>query len=122
MEIGTNLLAEVLRSEHEFREFKAEETIFKVGDPGDFTALVLTGRVSIRKQGKPVSVVNAGSIFGEMALIDGKPRSADAVALTACRIARISERQFDLLVARTPRFALFVMRTLTERLRSNLET
>ena len=54
---------------------------------------------------------------GELALIDRRPRSATAVAVTACVLAPIDEKQFQFMVQQTPFFALQVMRVLTERLR-----
>ncbi|CAA7626217.1 cyclic nucleotide-binding domain-containing protein [Magnetospirillum sp. SS-4] len=70
--------------------FAAESVIFKEGEPGDTAYVVESGRVSIFKTvaGKTVSIgeVEAGGIFGEMALIDDHPRmaSAKAVEETAC--------------------------------------
>jgi CRP-like cAMP-binding protein len=52
-----------------------------------------------------------------MPLIDGSPRSARAIARTACPLARIDERRFLFLDQRTPNFALQLMRVLTDRLR-----
>jgi CRP/FNR family transcriptional regulator, cyclic AMP receptor protein len=58
------------------------------------------------------------SIFGEMALIDGAPRSATAIAATDVKLVPVGEKQFLFLVSRTPHFALNVMRALARRLRA----
>ena len=55
---------------------------------------------------------------GEMALIDHSPRSATAVARTDVTLVPVGEKQFLFLVSRTPHFALNVMRTLAQRLRT----
>ena len=52
-----------------------------------------------------------------MALIDGLPRSGTALAATDCKLAAISEKRFLRLIEQTPRFALQIMRVITERLR-----
>lgn len=68
----------------ETRDFEPEEVIFKEGEPGDTMYIVLSGQISIRKQFpgevKELTVINPGESFGEMAILDNDPRSADAVA------------------------------------------
>ena len=59
------------------------------------------------------------TIFGEMALVDGAPRSATAVAMTDVTLVPVSEKQFLFLVSQTPFFALKVMRVLARRLRAS---
>lgn len=98
-------------------EYAPGELIFSVGDPGDYMAILLAGEVEIRINGKKLTSVEYGSIFGEMGLIDGAPRSADAVAVTHCRVARVREGQFIAMLEETPHFALSLMRVLTDRLR-----
>lgn len=103
-------------------EFAPGQSIFRVGDPGDYLAVVLSGSVEIRKGESVVFVVEHGGMFGEMGLIDGLPRSADANARSHCRVAQVREGQFIALMEATPHFGLAVMRILTERLRRNIET
>lgn len=105
-----------------FRDMQEGETVFREGDPGTFMAVVMRGSVSIRRQGVEVAEIGAGSVFGEMALIDGEPRSADAITRTHCRLALIDDRHFKSLVRNTPDFALMLMKILVERLRTNLES
>ena len=104
------------------REYDSGQNIFRVGDPGEYLAVLLSGSVEIRKDGKLLLVVEHGGMFGEMGLIDGQPRSADAEARSHCQIAEIRERQFLALIEATPHFSLAVMRILTERLRRHIES
>jgi len=97
--------------------FKAGQTIFSEGTPGDFLYGVIEGEVEIRKGGKVVDTIGPGGIFGEMALIDHTARSATAVAKTDCKAAQINEKRFYFLVQQTPNFALHLLRVLTDRLR-----
>ena len=54
------------------REYEPGQCIFRVGDPGDYLAVVLSGGVAIRKNGIVISMIEHGGMFGEMGIIDGK--------------------------------------------------
>jgi CRP/FNR family transcriptional regulator, cyclic AMP receptor protein len=108
---------DILRREADIRSFKRGDTIFKSGDPGDCMFAVVEGAVEIDLAGTVVERIGPGGVFGEMALIDGQPRSATAVAAVDCSVAAINEKRFLRLVEMTPRFALQVMQVITERLR-----
>jgi CRP/FNR family transcriptional regulator, cyclic AMP receptor protein len=97
--------------------FAPGEVIFASGDAGDFMYVVRSGEIEIERDGRVIETLSAGGIFGEMALIDGSPRSATARAKTAAEVAPINEKSFLFLVHETPFFAIAVMRTLAERLR-----
>ncbi|MGA9323596.1 MAG: cyclic nucleotide-binding domain-containing protein [Xanthobacteraceae bacterium] len=100
------------------RSFKAGETIFRQGDPAEELYIVKSGKVEIRLGNRLLDTLPELSIFGEMALIDHRPRSATAVAATDATVVPVSEKQFLFLVGRTPHFALNVMRVLAQRLRT----
>lgn len=97
--------------------FQPGDTIFEEGSKGDTMFVIRSGEVVIERGGKVMETVPPGGIFGEMALIDGAPRSATARAKTACEVAPITEKSFLFLVHETPFFAIAVMRTLADRLR-----
>jgi CRP-like cAMP-binding protein len=100
------------------RTAKAGEIIFNEGDKAEELFVIKSGQVGIRLGNRTLSELPANSIFGEMALIDGAPRSATAVALTDVELIPVSEKQFLFLVSQTPFFALKVMRVLARRLRA----
>jgi len=87
------------------------------GTEGTTMYIVLEGDVEIRVGGAELETVGPGSIFGEMALIDGGPRSAAVVAKTDCRVVEIDRRRFEFMVSETPYFALAVMKIMADRLR-----
>lgn len=97
--------------------FASGEVIFKAGDQGNMMYVLRSGEVEIEINGKIIEKLSERGIFGEMALIDGSPRSATARAKTDCEAAPISEKNFLFLVDEMPHFALSVMRTLVDRLR-----
>ncbi len=97
--------------------FQPGDAIFEEGSKGDTMFVIRSGEVVIERGGKVMETVPPGGIFGEMALIDGAPRSATARAKTECEVAPITEKSFLFLVHETPFFAIAVMRTLADRLR-----
>jgi CRP-like cAMP-binding protein len=97
--------------------YAAGDVIFAEGDKGDAMYVVRSGEVAIERRGHVMETLGGGGIFGEMALIDGSPRSATVRARTDCEVAPINEKSFLFLVHETPYFAIAVMRTLADRLR-----
>jgi len=97
--------------------FAAGDVIFSEGDKGDVMYVVRSGEVTIERHGHFMEALSGGGIFGEMALIDGSPRSATVRAKTDCEVVPINEKSFLFLVHETPYFAIAVMRTLADRLR-----
>lgn len=102
---------------HDSKSYADGDPIFSVGDPGTAMYVVKSGDVDIMVGDKVLATVGPGGIFGEMALVDGDPRSANAVARSQCEVVPVDERAFTFLISETPHFALQVMRTLVERLR-----
>lgn len=98
------------------------DVVFAKGDKGDVMYVVRSGELEILRDGSVMETLHGGDIFGEMALIDGSPRSATVRAKTDSEVAPISEKTFLFLVHETPFFAIAVMRTLAARLRRMNET
>ncbi len=101
------------------RSFKAGETIFKEGDAASELYVIKDGRVGIQTGNRLLDTLDTHTIFGEMALVDSAPRSANAIAVTDVTVVPVSEKQFLFLVSQTPFFALNVMRVLARRLRAS---
>ena len=79
--------------------------------------LLLEGEVALSARGKPLGLVKVGDIFGEMTAISDSPRSATAVARSACRVIALDDRQFSAALQKKPEFALMMLGTLIARLR-----
>ena len=105
------------RPDVQTRAFKAGDTVVAEGDEAKEMFVVRSGKVAIKVHGATVEEVEAGGMFGEMALIDHSPRSATVVAAADTELVPINERLFVILVQDTPFFALDVMRVLVERIR-----
>ena len=78
---------------------------------------LVEGKVALSVRGKPLGVVKVGEIFGEMAAISDSPRSASAVARSACRVIALDDKQFYAALQKKPEFALMMLGTLIQRLR-----
>ena len=107
----------LFRNATDTRDFAAGSTIFNEGDPGHEMFVIRSGAVDILVGDHSVATLSEGEIFGEMALIDTRPRSATARAKENCTLVPVDERRFTFLVQQTPQFAIHVMRTLADRLR-----
>lgn len=123
---------QVLSAECTEAAFKKDETVFPEESPGDKMYVIRQGSVKVFKKIKnndtTLAIVNPGEFFGEMALLDGGPRSAAAKAIEEVKALVISTKNFSNLRENSPQVALRIMdvlvRTLSERLRQankNLE-
>lgn len=92
-------------------------TLFKSGEPRKNMYVVVEGEVDLFVKGNHVETVEAGGIFGEMALIEKDVRTATAITRTDCRLAIVDENRFNFLIQQTPFFAIKMMRILAKRLR-----
>ncbi len=79
--------------------------------------VVRDGEVEIRCNDPVLETVGPDEIFGELAIIDHSPRSAEARAKTACTIAPVDKRRFEFRVQEHPFFATKVMKVMAARLR-----
>src|SRR3989440_11914985 len=70
---------------------------------------LLEGEISLSAKGKVVGERKAGDMFGETAAISDSPRSATALAKTACRVLSLDDRQFNNALQKTPQFALMML-------------
>lgn len=97
--------------------FKAGYRFFETGDHGEVMFVVTSGEVEIRLRGKLLETVGVGNVFGEMAIIDDRERSAEAIAKTDVKVVVIDQQRFLFLTRSDPTFALKIMKIITARLR-----
>ena len=104
------------------QRFAAGQEIFKEGDNGDGVYVVNEGVVEISVRVAPesrlvLSEIGAGDFFGEMAVVDFKPRSACAVAKAATLLSFIPRAEMLSLIDRSPALSLSLLREISNRLR-----
>lgn len=103
-------------------------TVLREGEHqrGNHLLLILDGDVSVDTLGEPavqaipISVIGPGSIIGEMALLDGAPRSATCVAVSAVQAAGLSRQGLERLIAEHPQVAVKLLIGLATRISDRL--
>ena len=105
------------------RTFRSGEVIFHRDDPGQVLYMIKEGKVKIciiSPDGQEVSlaVLGKGEYFGEFALLDGLPRSTDAVALERVECYTLQRSDFLNAIQKNPKIAISVLEALSKRLRA----
>jgi CRP-like cAMP-binding protein len=108
------------------RKVRRGVTIFSKGDPGTGLMGVLSGAVKVSiasSEGKDIvlNIFHEGEVFGEIALLDGQPRTADATAMSDCELAIIERRDFVPFLKDRPDVTLKFIEILCSRLRRTSE-
>jgi CRP/FNR family cyclic AMP-dependent transcriptional regulator len=103
-------------------DYPRSATIFRSGDPGDAMYLIDVGKVRISITDADGAVVTLaelgpGDFFGEMAMLDGQGRSANAIAIDHARLAKLTRDDFLSFMRSDPRVTLELLTALTARLR-----
>jgi CRP/FNR family transcriptional regulator, cyclic AMP receptor protein len=108
------------------RSFAASQPVFHVGEPGYSMMGVVVGTVRIwlpTPKGRDIILadLSAGELFGEIALLDGQPRSANATALTNCELLVLERRDVLPFLEHSPTACLNLMQMLCARVRRSDE-
>jgi CRP/FNR family cyclic AMP-dependent transcriptional regulator len=110
----------------QMRRWASGAVIFQRGDDGNYMIMITQGRIKaslITPQGKELSLryFEAGTLIGEMSILDGEPRSADATATAATEGYVIGKKEFQLLLAQHKTASDAVMRFLCRRVRETTQ-
>src|SRR5687767_4131713 len=101
------------------RRFQEEQVIFKRGDRGDQLLIIAGGRVKLSvhesDREKVLAFYGAGDVFGEMGLLTGEPRSANAIAVSETRTLALSKEDFDDYVSTNVVVMREMMRIISQR-------
>ncbi|MEO0466250.1 MAG: Crp/Fnr family transcriptional regulator [Pseudomonadota bacterium] len=113
----------VLAERGHTRPMARGEVLFSVGDESDALFMVLEGRVVLSRftsEGKEIALaaMEPGGVFGELSLIDGEPRSADASVVEAGTLYVLDRAAFQNALAAEPSIALSMLEVLSQRLRA----
>jgi CRP/FNR family transcriptional regulator, cyclic AMP receptor protein len=104
------------------RTYQAGETVFAMGSPGDQMMALLSGTIRISvpfSEGKELflALIQPGEIFGELAVLDGNERSADAIAKSGCTLAILDRKDILSFFERNPSLWSKLVKLLVQRLR-----
>ena len=97
------------------REIDEGTELIREGEPGTEFYVVVDGEIDVRRRGRRVAHLGAGSYVGEIALLSRSPRTATVVATTPLRVLVIAGRDFVELLDAIPELWLKVARTLADR-------
>jgi CRP-like cAMP-binding protein len=120
-DLGSDALDQLCRyAKH--MSLKRGATICSKGDPGNSLFAVISGTVKISVSSPDgrnaiLNLINAGDTFGEIAVLDGQPRSTDAIANTNCELFVIDRRDFMPFLRSQPELAMKFIELLCARLR-----
>jgi CRP-like cAMP-binding protein len=102
------------------KTYKDQDIIFCEYEPGNTFYLINSGKVEIVKiMGdieKTIDILEPGEIFGEMAILEGAPRSATAIALGRVMALEFNRENFKILMQGNPQIALKLLRLFTKRI------
>jgi CRP-like cAMP-binding protein len=102
------------------RDFEPGTVLFEEGQPGDYMYVVQAGSVEIRRQvgetERVLAILPPGEFFGEMAILNGRPRSATAVVKARARLLVIEGKTFEAMMRARPEIALRIIKSLATRL------
>ncbi|MBD3223507.1 MAG: cyclic nucleotide-binding domain-containing protein [Caldithrix sp.] len=110
-----------------FKTFDPNETICKVGDPGDEMFIIINGKVNIciydenGKNEQVVATLGPGDYFGEMALLTGEPRSASVIPTEAVESFALHKDDFDVILEKYPSISMSLGKIVSKRLRDTLK-
>lgn len=120
-ELSSEELDELLRHSGT-ASYKAGETIISSGDVGFCMYVILRGKARVSTLNVELATLEPGDFFGEVALVDDGPRSADVVAVEDCELLTITRMTLGMLAGLQPGAAIHILaaigRSLVARLRA----
>jgi len=102
------------------REFQNDEIIFSEHEPGDTFYVIQSGRVKLLKNDgefeRSLDILQPSEMFGEMAILEGSPRSATAIALDEVKVLEFNAQNFEMLMTGNPQIGLNLLRIFAKRI------
>jgi CRP-like cAMP-binding protein len=98
-------------------EVDAGRLLCEEGKPGFEFFLILDGRAGVSRGGRKIATLRRGQYFGELSLLDRKPRSASVTSETPMQLLVLDQREFDGIMDRVPGLAHKLLTAMAERLR-----
>lgn len=118
-DVPANYLASLVEIAED-RTMYPGETLFSQGEAGDALYLICEGLIRVTVGNREIAQLGPRECIGEMALLDGQPRSATATIMENTRLLRISSNDFSDLLASQPRITKALLQTLARRLRETM--
>jgi len=102
------------------RVFQSDEIIFSEYEPGDTFYVIQSGRVKLLKNEgeseRSLDILQPPEMFGEMAILEGSPRSATAIALDEVKALEFNSQNFEILMTGNPQIGINLLRIFAKRI------
>lgn len=103
-------------------EFPTDHVIARQGEIGTGFFIVVSGGARVVRDGNTVATLGPGDFFGELSVLDGKPRNAQVVSVGPTTCLALATWDFEAVLSAEPKVALAILRGLAARLRDHTET
>lgn len=95
--------------------------IVREGEETDEAYIILEGEIDVTKKGKHLATLEENSIFGEIALVDQRPRTATCTAKTNCILGMVTRENYKDLIKYRPQAVIPIMKIVTDRMRNLMD-
>mgnify|MGYP003978986149 FL=1 len=99
---------------------KAGDVILKEGEESTDAYIILDGEIDVIKNNKVIATLQENALFGEIGLVDQRPRTATCVAKTRCTLGTVTREHFTTLLKNRPKAVIPILKLVAERMRSLL--
>ena len=99
---------------------KAGDVILKEGEESTDAYIILDGEIDVIKNNKVIATLQENALFGEIGLVDQRPRTATCVAKTTCTLGTVTREHFTTLLKNRPKAVIPILKLVAERMRSLL--
>jgi CRP-like cAMP-binding protein len=103
-------------------DFPADHVIARQGEIGTGFFIVVSGGARVVRGGETIATLGPGDFFGELSVLDGRPRNAQVIAVGPTTCLALASWDFEAVLLDEPRVALAILRGLASRLRELTET
>ena len=110
----------LFKDSDDYRSYQEGDTVFNSGSVALEMFVIKEGEIDVIYNDQVLETLSPGDIFGEMALIDDRPRSATTIAKTDCKLVPIDKERFSFLIQQSAfgsDFAIHVMKVMADRIR-----
>ena len=96
----------------------AGDVIVREGEDTNDAYIILSGEIEVTKEGRHLATLKENSIFGEIALVDSRPRTATCTAKTSVTLGQVTRENYKQLIKHRPEAINPLLRIVTERMRN----
>jgi len=103
-------------------DFPAEHVVARQGEIGTGFFIVVSGTARVVRDGETIATIGPGDFFGELSVLDGRPRVAQVTTITPTTCLALASWDFEAVLLEEPKVALAILKGLATRLREHTES